>query len=103
VHFEADPAKGLPYRLSLKFELFIVDTNNGVPICKANGGSVLSSVEITSSSIQKTTHFFTGEIQELLDSPALEQQFLGSLEAAYRCEEQGHKPSSTDVLQLILE
>jgi nucleoside-diphosphate kinase len=42
-------------------------------------------------------------IQELLDSPALEQQFLGSLEAAYRCEEQGHKPSSTDVLQLILE
>lgn len=103
VQFEPDRVIGLPNYLSMKFEISIVDQNNGVPICKAGMVAVISRREVAIADISEfAVQFFVGEIQEFLDSPLLEQQFLNSLEAAYRSEEQGQIPPDTGVLRLTI-
>lgn len=103
VQFEPDYVMGLPHHLSMKFEVSIVDPNNGVPICKACVVSVLSRCEVAVADVgEEVKQFFVGEIQEFLDSALLQQQFLNSLEAAYRSEEQGQSPPENGVLRLTI-
>lgn len=100
VHFEQDNEMGLPHRLTLMFEIVLIDDNQGTPIYRAASAAVLSDVEVAPPQLQPTKHFFTGELQTMLDSPSLEQQFLDALEEAYRTQEQGHAPPVDGVLRL---
>lgn len=103
VNFEADEDMGLPYRLTLMFEISIIDENQGGTIYEAAASAVLSVDELRSNQLRPTTRFFVGEAQELLDSSALEKQFLDAIEAAYRAQERGEHPSADCVLRLTTQ
>jgi eukaryotic-like serine/threonine-protein kinase len=103
VQFEADEEMGLPYRLTLMFEISMIDENNGAPIYDAAASAVLSHDEQGLDQMKPTNHFFTGEIQELLDGSVLEKQFLDAIEEAYRTQERGQQPPAGGLLRLIAQ
>ncbi|GLC95338.1 hypothetical protein Tamer19_47470 [Cupriavidus sp. TA19] len=94
---------GLKHRLTVMFDICLIDFNNGTPIYKAATSATLSEEEVGADQLQPAKQFFVGEIQQLLDGPELEQQFLEALEGAYQTYEQGDAPPSGDVLRLTKE
>lgn len=100
VYFERDDEKGLPVKLSLVFEISIIDENQGQPICKAAASAALSHGEITPAQAKPTKHFFAGEVRALLDSQSLEHQFVDALERAYSTLDQGLLPPVDGILRL---
>lgn len=92
VSFERDDEKGLPFRLTVKFEVLLLDENSGEPIYKASSVSALSINKASFSDMVATNSFFTGTISELLDSQVLEEQFIVALENAYEAIEKGVTP-----------
>lgn len=102
VHFQRDQTLGLLFDLTIKFEISILDLNNGTPICKAAAAAALSDGNLLSAHDAPSVPFFTGEIQAFLDSQLIAQQFLSALEAAYESIDQGKAPSKEVPLQLTL-
>ncbi|WP_350616241.1 protein kinase [Pseudomonas sp. HY7a-MNA-CIBAN-0227] len=101
--FQRDEDLGLPYRLTILFEITFVDENAGAPIFRAASTAALSNEELMGSSFLQTTNFYTGDITALLDSSPLEQVLLGYLEAAYQAGEQDVKPENEAPVHLTSE
>ncbi|WP_448093660.1 protein kinase domain-containing protein [Pseudomonas lini] len=101
--FEQAPDLGLPYRLTILFEMTFIDENAGTPIFRAASGGALSNDELKSSALRASSVFYTGDIAALLDGSPLEQVLLAYLEAAYEAGEQGHDPSGDALVYLVPE
>lgn len=102
IFFERDSDIGLYHHLNLVFEIDLIDENSGGPIFRASAAACLSNREQQPENVGGTKKFHVGDLQSLLDSPALESQFLEALEQTYRLQEQGRSPIGDDVLQLEL-
>lgn len=100
IYFERDDEKGLPARLSILFELVIIDENLGQPIWGAAAAAILSQQQIKPERFPPTVRFFAGEAQQLLDGSSLEEIFLSSLERAYEQLDQGVLQKPVDVIHL---
>ena len=101
VHFERDDEKGLSHRITMSFEITLLDENQGSPICRAACCAVFSNAGVSSEELKPSRHFFTGEVQALLDGVELERQFLDALEEAYRLQDTGSVPMGDVTLPLI--
>lgn len=100
IQFEKDPLIGLPNHLTIQFVIRLVDENNGAPMYKAFSSAALSNEELKEGELVASHEFFAGEIEGLLDSAELEQQFTGALEAAYIALDKGLTASIDSMLML---
>ncbi|UVL70096.1 protein kinase domain-containing protein [Pseudomonas protegens] len=98
--FEQAPDLGLPYRLTILFEMTFIDENAGIPIFRAASGGALSNSELKSSALRTSSVFYVGDVAALLDGSPLEQVLLAYLEAAYQAGEQGRDPTGDALIHL---
>jgi len=102
IQFEKDASIGLPHHLTIQFVIRLIDENNGTPMYKAFSAAALSNDELSEGDLVADHEFFAGEIDGLLDSAELEQQFAGALEAAYIALDKGLAASIAGILKLTI-
>lgn len=102
LQFERDEDLGLPYRLTIFFELEMIDQNAGVPVFRVAAAGALSIEPVAGLSLEPGDKFYSGSLTVLLDGSPLEDVLIGYLEAAYRSVDTGVEPTSGLTVRLTL-
>lgn len=103
IDFECDEDKGLPFRLCILIEVFLLDENNGTAVFRAHSAALLAKGDAATNDFAQAEPFFAGELSALLDSPKLVEQVMTALDAAYVVLEKGLEPVIGKPLQLRLQ
>lgn len=90
VEYDKDMNLGLPFILTVCLRVQLIDANEGgKPIFRADSHAFLTTERPNLDQLPAGERFFAGEAQDLLDSAALEEQFMVSLERYYEFVDRG--------------
>lgn len=83
ISFEKDKYLDLQLHLHVKFDIKLLDENNGTPIYQVFVGRALAAIEIDGATLDCIRPVFSGSVAEFLSGSVIMDEFVEALDAAY--------------------